>query len=459
MNLLILLVSVLTATVSSYNSAQLSGEVSSEMSVSWTNTSGSKGAVRKGDTATLVISHMPAGTITRIQAYLKSNTASGAATLMLNLPQANTVVLSGNYNTWPGTNQSYSTTYLPIPVLTSSQTVGYNASIILTIIGMTNSVNLEKVVVSYTTAPPVAHSVQLNYQTPAGSRWILSSETAAGSGICLPQMSETTYPGWRHIGWGYTALNQVEDMDLTPGLQLYDYAPLDTLYPASDTALYAVYAMEHPAYHLSQATDYTDGEYVLALAHEDHWLMLSSGVRDHAMHTQPIVLTDSDGIYRWSTQVVADSLRYVLHFTDDSVTVIHQASQTGVGYSSKKLAANTTPWLYAEHEHHTVELYTPDQAVSGTYLLWLDYMADPVLAAMTLANRSTIAQAWVLMEVSEVPEEPQMMVWTSYPYPWTDLEPVENETRYPSCEKYLDHGRMVIRCYDRWFDMQGRLLK
>ena len=91
------------ATVDSYQSATLSGDIwSADMKAIYYNDTKNGGRIGADKTATMTISGMPAGTIDGITLWMHSNINSGAGEVELKVGDESTIVATGDYKDWPG---------------------------------------------------------------------------------------------------------------------------------------------------------------------------------------------------------------------------------------------------------------------------------------------------------------------------------------------------------------------
>lgn len=104
---------------------------------------------------------------------------------------------------------------------------------------------LGQIVVVYTTAPAVAHTVTYNAGT--GSCKASEAEASAGAGVTLPTPTHSCYSeGWSFAGWTTGALITTETDEAPATL----YSGGSNYKPAADITLYAVYKKGDGKYHL-----------------------------------------------------------------------------------------------------------------------------------------------------------------------------------------------------------------
>ena len=282
--LLVLLMSVvsldvsgakLTAEVTAWNSAVLSGDVFEGAYAAFLNTSHRKGSVSKGDTATLVINGMYGCKVLGLTAWLKSNKSSGAGSLSVSVDGEECLSLSGSFNKWDGSS-GYQTSFVPFAA-EGEWLVSDGGQIVLQLVSSANSLHLEKLVVDYEAAEPVAHCVTYVWQTADGQGSATDCELNPGEGVILSGLSEegvAQIGDWQLAGWTTTPLDGGTTFDMPPA-----YTPVFNRYHAlRDITLYPVYRYVLDVPEIRQAIDRRDGEYVIAREWIDGFCMMTGGV-------------------------------------------------------------------------------------------------------------------------------------------------------------------------------------
>lgn len=139
------------ARVVAYNEAKLTGDTWRRMRVSFDNSSHSGGRISEGHTATMIVRGIPNGWITNVTLWMRSNKNSGAGEISVIMGDTTIMSLNGTYADWVG-NYSDSNK----PVSTSRQAWEYaGEDIVLTIVGTTNSLYLDRMEISYSDHQPV----------------------------------------------------------------------------------------------------------------------------------------------------------------------------------------------------------------------------------------------------------------------------------------------------------------
>ncbi len=451
------------AEIETWNSVALSGDVLEGSYAAFLNTSHRKGSVSKGDTATLVIDGMYGCKVLSLTAWLKSNKSSGAGSLLVSVDGEECLSLSGTFDKWDG-SPGYQTSFVPFSA-TGEWLVSDGGQIELTLVSSANSLHIEKLVVDYEEAVPVAHCVTYLWQTADGPGTATDCEQTAGEGIILPDLSAegaAQIGDWQLAGWSTAPLDGGTTLDTPPA-----YTPVFKRYHASrDITLYPVYRYMPDVPEIRQSADRRDGEYVIAREWVGGFFMMAGGLSGNYVHSvQCDVLRDDDGSCLFLPEYVPAESRYLLQFGQDSVSIYNAFSQTKLGYSGTRLAANGKKWALRECDNHSVCFYYDlrGDTLARTLMMRGDVRDEDnnfmdVFSSVRLDMRK-IKELLFLFEVSDLPLEPVPSLWCGNPYSLTDLQSPEQQP-YPvsaaSAVKCIAGGQLLLRRDGRYFDVLGR---
>ena len=384
MNLLLVLLTVMTFTVESWNSVSMDGQWPYDIEVAY-NCSYQKGQVRAGDVATLTLSELGGIVVEKIEASVRSNKEAGSGTFTVLANGEAVSTKSGTLQNWIGKFDNVN--YHPISLLTSSVPNVQTLTIQLT--GTTSSLYIEKYVITYGPAP--SHTVTL---MNGDELYETIEEEASGQGILLPSLPSLEH--WQFRGWTKTKYEQ----DVAELSSLY---PSGTkFYPGEDMTLWAVY--EYQAEPHVYETDLVSGEYLYINTYDQR-----------AMAGTPyngkmgVLLADIENTNQWYT-VTFNTQR-------DSATIDYTATNIHIGYSGTKLAVKQSKWAVF-HEGEKTAFYT---TINGkTYMLFPGY--DNGDGEYTgLVQVSDITQTPTALR-SAIPET-QETRYSCFP---ERLEPIEN---------------------------------
>lgn len=170
------------ATVVSYHEATLSGDLHPSMHVTMENSTKSSNRVGEGHTLTLTLSGVPAGWLANVTAWVHSNKASGAGEITVCTSSQEILSRVGTFKEWTG---SYSP--LSVAVVADQLPIQYDGSdIVLTIVGTTNSLYLDRLEVTYSkdkpTLPPTQDTVPEQDTIPQPAKYVITADTNCVSG-------------------------------------------------------------------------------------------------------------------------------------------------------------------------------------------------------------------------------------------------------------------------------------
>ena len=384
MNLLLVLLTVMTFTVESWNSVSMDGQWPYDIEVAY-NCSYQKGQVRAGDVATLTLSELGGIVVEKIEASVRSNKEAGSGTFTVLANGEAVSTKSGTLQNWIGKFDNVN--YHPISLLTSSVPNVQTLTIQLT--GTTSSLYIEKYVITYGPAP--SHTVTL---MNGDELYETIEEEASGQGILLPSLPSLEH--WQFRGWTKTKYEQ----DVAELSSLY---PSGTkFYPGEDMTLWAVY--EYQAEPHVYETDLVSGEYLYINTYDQRAM---TGVPENGK--MGVLLADIENPNQWYT-VTFNTQR-------DSATIDYTATNIHIGYSGTKLAVKQSKWAVF-HEGEKTAFYT---TINGkTYMLFPGY--DNGDGEYTgLVQVSDITQTPTALR-SAIPET-QETRYSCFP---ERLEPIEN---------------------------------
>ena len=408
MNLLLILLSVLTFTVETKNTVTMTGDGAwpYDIEVAY-DCSYQKGTVTSGDVATLTLGNLGGMVIEQIEVYVRSNKDAGAGTFVVQANGETVSTKSGTLKSWVGKFDNEN--YHAVSLLTRS--VPNVQSLTVQLTGTTNSLYIEKYVITYGYGP--ARTVTLmNGEEVYGTL----KEEAGGQGVMLPSMA--SLPKWQFIGWTETPF----ESDYTALSSLYRSGT--KYYPHEDATLWAVY--EYQPEPRVYATELVSGEYLYIHTGENKAM---SGVPENGKMgvAQP--------------NIEDTNQRYVITFnvTGDSATIRYAASETYVGFSGTKLVPQRSTWSVF-HKGDRTAFYT---TVNGkTYMLYPGITKDgnDEYTGLTLVSDITKAPT-VLLSAEPLTEEPW---YTCYPQRLQAIEQKAVETK----EVMVPFGIYEIRIRD-----------
>lgn len=388
--------------VSSYAEVQASGDVPDGLIVSYLQQQDKHytGRLLAGESATLQLDGLPAGTLTRVELMMHSNASAGAGSLTMTL-NGQTVwqIADNNFksNAWHG---SYTNAFVPITHTFSNPILG---PIALTIRASVNSLYLQKITLYYEEMEPIAATV--SFDTHAGTTIAPLTEQEAGMGVVLPGLSAPV-EGWRFVGWKEQALVQTRltPTTLTPGMRYY---------PTSDITLHAVYAnWTEDNLWLHTDTQRLEGNY--AIAYPGMQLLLTSAWQDNEISATTCGIETTTTGWRLPETDVPASAHYHIVFADNGMQLTHISSGKAVGFTIK---SNTpTPshiastWHEAAGANGSFMLYTNATNEGYIYALRPKGTTGALAFALRLTAFTSSDMGFVLIPLSE----PKERIYTSF---------------------------------------------
>lgn len=295
---------VMTWTVESKTSVEASGDVPSNAVTEYWNTNG-KGTVRQGDTATLVISQIRGLQIQKIEYMLQSNKSSGEGIIAVYADDELLVRKTGTYKDWCGKYDNE--TDHSVVAWSGQRTI--TSELCMQLIGVTNSLYLSQLVITYQPAQPYSVALMVGHE-----EYGTLTETTGGAGVELPTVEDRDY--WHFLGWATNDSWQVGNLPDTW------YRAGTRVYPTGNTTLWSLWQyaeVKEPEY----VTELEDGDYIY-LHRED--LNAASGVPNNGkLGTSIANVEDEQQIYH-----------IAFNETKDSATIQHKATGKYIGYKCAK---------------------------------------------------------------------------------------------------------------------------
>lgn len=420
MKLLLILLSMMSFTVQTKSTVSMEGTWPYSIEVEYANTY-QKGTVREGDVAALNLNELGGMSIERVEVYVRSNSTAGAGRFEVRANGYTVNVIAGTFKDWVGAYDAQN--YHVITLVSGSVPNVYSLSIQL--IGTTNSLYIEKYVITYGSAP--AKSVTLmSGSTSAGSL----REEVGGAGVLLPKVDNIGR--WKFVGWTDTEFEERSEMP-------YLYYPYKMYYPEEDCTLWAVYLYDYTPERV-YVTELEDGEYLYA-----------NRLLDIALTGIPNIETSK---MDWDMIDVHNEYQYyTIEFASpDTAYITHSYTGMPIGVSGTKMATVPSPWL-VYHEGDETIFYT---VIGGkNYVLWLniwDGTSESFYAGLLQANPSS-------SPMGLLPACPRGAPRYSC-HPERLMQGVES-TQYSevSSQKVLHNGQVLIIRDGKTYTIQGIKLK
>ena len=379
----------MTFTVKDKNSVKADGQWPYDMDAEFANSSSQgKGNVGKGDVATLTVTGLGGLIVERVDVYVNSNKTAGAGTFTVSVNEKTVATKSGTFKDWTGAYDS--STYHAIRVL--NQACSNVETISITLTGTTNSLHIEKYVISYGNRP--SHSVTLMCGDEV---FATLHEETGGQGVLIPMAPEVE--GWWCVGWSKTGCDQVDVANLVKSN--------NTFYPSEDCTLWAIYqyiAEDEMVYE----TDLQSGDYLYV--NTGAMIALTGVPSKGRMTTAPVDTYDPLQVYTFSFQ------------GQDTAYITHTITGTPIGYEGTQMAAKRSPWLVYQNNGETL-FYTIIN--KKKYVLWhriMDIIKKEYYAGLFQVD-TIVGGPVSLCPPSEVKEP----VYSCYPEAVRGLEEVNYE--------------------------------
>lgn len=349
---------MLTATVSSYNKAVLSGDKAG-IKTQFDNTSRSGNRIGEGHVATLTISGLPKGWISDVMLWAHSNTQSGGGDINVIIDGDVVASMDGSFADWAG---CYSTSSLAIPLFRKPHEC-LAGSITLTITGWENSLYLDKLELHYSSTYPSPKSLILSYWTNGNRREEREcTEDGWGEGITLPQVSDIRDKDgnmWYFTGW---TRHKVEDVTASPIF----YFPHQVYFPTMQDSLYALYRNQS-ASSIHQTTTFSSGEYAMVCPMGEDWGIIAGGWKKNLLSTAVATVEyEIHNGYTLLADTIATAARYWMEFDSDSVLIRNMGTDEWLGYGSNGTNKQKIKWAWMEGENHSLYIYHDLEHVTNT---------------------------------------------------------------------------------------------
>lgn len=453
----------MTATVTSYNAVEMSGDIPAELWYTFNNENHSKGQVTTGKTATLTIGGWPNCRVTGLTVYLHSNTSGGAGTFTLLVDDQIRASVSGSMLDLVG---AYSTETVPFEIQ-GDWHIYYDQTVCLMLTGTENSLYIESVQIDYQIAPDEPYCLTLNYSTETRFEALERCEEGIATGIVLPEVDNLTdsTAEWVFAGWSPVKVFTSAKPELYPAGT--------TVYPRHDDQLWAVYCTGVAQSAIPQCTERTPKEVVIVKRNDDmadlhlpHYMMTGPVVDDVVRTDEPIIDTTDDGTAYLLADYMPYSYRYRIewrHHDDgtDSARIYHPATGTYIGWSGAKLEANENWWQVGYAGRSSVYFYHDVNASSQARMLWesqqYDHYSETYTHVFTtlFVKLTTVLEGLLLFDVSELPTASPTIYWSSNPFGIVGLTEMMRENASGRAVKRLCNGQIVIVRDDAMYTLTG----
>ncbi|MCQ2348788.1 MAG: hypothetical protein MJZ65_06375 [Paludibacteraceae bacterium] len=447
----------------SYQTASLSGDYTETMVGTFYNDTKDGGRVGKDKHATIAVEGMPAGVVQQVTLWIKSNKTSGAATVRLRIHGQQWTMASGSYNKWPGMGKAFSQEYKPLKGLSQVCAVDKGDTVRIDIDGTENSVTVDRMEVTYDIALPVAHKVVLSYCDNQGKWWRDTvMEEAPLSGIVLPAVPQemeriwVDETPWRWVGW-------VEEPCESSMSEPLHWEAEDWYGPEEDRILHALY-VEDKQVDVVQDTTSASGEYAMVHLWLDSAYAMAGIWQNSRIAMEPVqVAIERDGLWHWHTTYASKVIRYALQRTEDSVTVQHVESQTGIGYSLSGVANKKVPWAWKRGAQGSVfphSTWTHFENAAAHLDYWQGYswaINEATDGSKEVRYGQEMWQEenpyWLLFPTGALPTS-YTPGWSTLPY-FTALKTTRER---PTIRKEMRNGHIQIRSLNRCYTLLGESL-
>lgn len=378
--LLSILSLVMTWTVETKSTVSFSGDAPAATDVEYV-CSYQKGTVRSGDDATLTLTGMNGIVVERIEMYMRSNKSAGAGIVTIYADGAAIAQKEGSLRDWVGKYDN--STFYPIEVFAGQQRV--QDALIINLHGTTNSLYVEKYVITYQQAPAYTATLMEGDEV-----YTTLTEPIGGAGVFLPSLPNKS--GWQFVGWTDVPFWNISSLPENV------YLPQTTIALTENRTLWAVWSQILNSQDVYM-TNLQSGDYLyvntanqLAIAG-----VVSNGVMPHAI-VNPL---DSNQIYHVEFDESAQK-----------ATIQHVLTGQYVGYEDAALIAEPTAWN-VWHDG----IYTVFYAVCNgkKYVLWQNIIVVTETDAERYAGllvTNDVTQAPTALMCPQVPEEQK---YTCYP--------------------------------------------
>lgn len=330
----------MTWTVETKSTVSSSGDVPARVRGEYSCTY-QKGTVRSGDKARLSLTGMNGVTIESVDVYMRSNKSAGAGVLSAYADGSVLEQKNGTFKDWVG--QFDNTAFHPINLYTGTQVV--QDSLVVELIGTTNSLYIEKFVVTYQSAPIYTLTLM------DGQDVCEELEKNGGVGILLPTLPNK--PNWEFVGWSPT---QFWTITTLPEI----FYPHTHVFLTEDLVLWSVWRYVPQNKENTYVTELKTGDYIYLNTESD--MAITGTVVKGEMDRTKVNQYDKNQIYH-----------IVFNTTCTSATIQHVQTGKYIGYSGTRLLEAPTPWL-VWHAGDKTAFYTIFE--EKTYILWHNILAE-----------------------------------------------------------------------------------
>ena len=401
--LLGILLSILTATytLNSTTSVEQTGTAptSSIAMYERTATTGQKGQMTAGNSTRLELSGWDGCTIVGIELQMRSNTSSGAGSLVVQIGKDTlwSVVNKGfNDDQWAG---QFSTELVTIDH-SFHAIVGEDEHIEILISAIENSLYINSYTIHYEPASPQCYTA--TFYTGLDTCPITLTQTQPGEALILPAWQDTAC--WYFMGW--------TEQEVLDNKLLTSIMPIGSSYvPSKNIKLWSVYSNHKEN---TPITKYESGPYVVAICNEltekeGGGMVLTGDFTDEHLHVKPVqMFKNENDIYCLDNTITEDMLFDVIFLDDFTLSLAHHTTNYPIGHTKDKLAFIDVPWQYLLLEDGSIVIYY--QYNSDDYALYVGYQANEVLAyAQELKIDRWTSQAFWLYPMIE-------KEYTSWPF-------------------------------------------
>ncbi len=442
-----------TVALTSTSSAQIvEQDAPLSVDVTYQQTGGNtKGHLTANAVAELEVTGLPAGTVTSVLVYMRSNKSAGAGQMSLTLGDRQLLSFNGSFAEWQGTG--YSQTYLPFAAI-GSWRVSMEDVLHLHIAATENSLYLGQVEIEYTPDPPVIQCAELRCMLNGSVLHSILCEEVAGEGVVLPDMVEgariVMHNGqtYSFVGWTIQPVEKASTIPFTlsPNSRYYITSP--------QTVLFALYKLQTDNV-LVTDNNLSDGEYALALNTWTGSMALAAGRVASGVVPSELANFDrnEEGHVQWNTASVPEEMRYVLAVRNDSVTLYHPFSNSYLGYNnSGSLSPSERAWAWQAIGKGTVMLYHDTNGSSNKRGLTLKESGNNFVFGEKVLTWSEGTEYLFVFPLTGVSVSATTAVYTTFPA-ITPLEETSSDNHNP--RKELRNGRIVIRSDKATYNLLG----
>jgi len=397
MNLLALILSVMSFTVTSKSSVTAAGTWPYSMEANYHCTY-QKGQVRQGDTAVIVVSGLDGIKLEQVEVEMRSNKSSGAGTFYVKV------------NGEEITNKAIAdlTDSLITINLDIAPQAGVNEIEVL-LVGTESSLFINKYIFHWSQGTP--YTVTLN----KGNKTV---EALTGSEIVLPSMEDEGE--WSFIGWTDRPFYVMNE-------PLQTLLPAGSYRPTDDITLWAVYA--HQAQWEDRiATELRDGVYLYVNTASGN--AMQGNVWEHKTDVAKIDLNDRMQWY----EVLFDE------FGLATIRLLYVYGEEYIGFQGTTLVNAPSKWNVF-HEGQKTAFYT--MINNEIYVLWPDMLQNDyaTFSAQLVKTNDLSKTTTALLSTDET------VTMTCYPEIGFDVETVNGEERTAKGEWIIPFGnyRLIIK--------------